>query len=139
MLVLVEVRSQVHRAPIHEGGEDADLAVPVHDVVAAVVAAALAAGLMFFLIKLVDRLRKKDAETEARRIIERAEQAAASRVKEAELETMMASRNTQFQASGERPDGIENVGQYNYVRKFSAEFSLEMTRSVRAMLQSWCS
>lgn len=55
-----------------------------------------------------------------------------------ELEAMMASRNAQFLASGTRPDGIENVGQYNYVRKFSAEFSSEMTRSVRAMLQSWC-
>lgn len=56
----------------------------------------------------------------------------------ADLDAMMASRNAQFLASGTRPDGIENVGQYNYVRKFSAEFSYEMTRSVRTMLQSWC-
>ena len=61
------------------------------------------------------------------------------RLSSSELDTMMALRNAQFQVSGERLDGIENVGQYNYVRKFSAEFSLEMTRSVRAMLQSWCS
>ena len=56
----------------------------------------------------------------------------------AELAAMMVSRNAQFLASGTRPDGIENAGQYNYVRKFSAEFSVEMTRSVQAMLQSWC-
>ncbi len=56
----------------------------------------------------------------------------------AELTAMLDARNAQFLASTPRPDGIENLGQYNYVRKFSAEFSLEMTRSVRAMLQSWC-
>lgn len=55
-----------------------------------------------------------------------------------ELDAMMTSRNAQFLSSGTRPDGIENIGQYNYVRKFSAEFSVEMTRSVHAMLQSWC-
>jgi FMN reductase (NADPH)/FMN reductase [NAD(P)H] len=55
-----------------------------------------------------------------------------------ELDAMMASRNDQFLASGTRLDGIENMGQYNYMRKFSAEFSYEMTRSVRAMLQKWC-
>lgn len=60
------------------------------------------------------------------------------RLDDSELDAMMASRNAQFLASGTRPDGIDNVGQYNFVRKFSAEFSHEMTRSVRAMLQSWC-
>ncbi len=37
----------------------------------------------------------------------------------------------------ERPDGIVNVAQSNYARKFSAAFTHEMTRSVRAILQNW--
>jgi len=35
------------------------------------------------------------------------------------------------------PDGIENLGQIYYFRKFSAEFSREMTRSIRAAIQGW--
>jgi len=34
-------------------------------------------------------------------------------------------------------DGCANVGQLMYLRKFSANFTLEMTRSVRAMLAAW--
>ena len=41
---------------------------------------------MFFLVKLVDRLRKKDAQTEAQRIVAQAQQEAATKVKEASLE-----------------------------------------------------
>ena len=37
----------------------------------------------------------------------------------------------------DRPDGITNVGQANYVRKFAADFSKEMTRSVQAILRNW--
>jgi FMN reductase (NADPH)/FMN reductase [NAD(P)H] len=37
----------------------------------------------------------------------------------------------------EFPSGALNVVQANYIRKFSADFSIEMTRSVRAMLKSW--
>jgi len=36
------------------------------------------------------------------------------------------------------PNGAQNIVQHNYIRKFSANFSIEMTRSVRAMLDSWC-
>ncbi len=53
------------------------------------------------------------------------------------LEEMFRPRNEQMQAAGNRKDSIENVGQFNYLKKFSAEFSVEMTRSVRAMLHSW--
>ena len=35
------------------------------------------------------------------------------------------------------PEEVENPGQMNYVRKFTAAFSQEMRRSVRAMLQAW--
>jgi hypothetical protein len=33
--------------------------------------------------------------------------------------------------------GILNVGQATYVNKFSADFSMEMRRSVREMLKVW--
>jgi len=35
------------------------------------------------------------------------------------------------------PEGIGNVGQWMYTRKFSADFSKEMSRSVRAMMSAW--
>jgi hypothetical protein len=34
-------------------------------------------------------------------------------------------------------EGIANAGQANYLRKFSADFSVEMSRSVRAILKNW--
>lgn len=34
-------------------------------------------------------------------------------------------------------NGAENIAQFNYTRKFTAPFSIEMTRSVRAAFQSW--
>jgi FMN reductase (NADPH)/FMN reductase [NAD(P)H] len=33
--------------------------------------------------------------------------------------------------------GAENYGQHQYLRKFGADFSIEMSRSVREMLKSW--
>jgi FMN reductase (NADPH)/FMN reductase [NAD(P)H] len=37
----------------------------------------------------------------------------------------------------EYPNGALNVVQMNYIRKFTAEFSREMNRSVREMLKNW--
>lgn len=37
----------------------------------------------------------------------------------------------------EYPNGAQNIVQFNYIRKFTAGFSLEMTRSVRLMLKEW--
>ena len=34
-------------------------------------------------------------------------------------------------------EGADNLGQSNYLRKFTAEFSIEMNRSVAAMLKNW--
>ena len=31
----------------------------------------------------------------------------------------------------------QNIGQHSYARKFSADFSVEMTRSVRAAIKAW--
>ncbi len=55
-------------------------------VISIVVSAAVAAVLGAVLMKLLDRLRKKDAESEAASILERAEQDAANRMREAELQ-----------------------------------------------------
>jgi nitroreductase len=55
----------------------------------------------------------------------------------ADLEVMFQSRNDQLNANPNRSGEIQNVGQFNYVRKFSADFSIEMSRSVRAMLKTW--
>lgn len=38
---------------------------------------------------------------------------------------------------GKIMDGIDNPGQLMYFRKFSADFSVEMSRSVRVMLAEW--
>jgi FMN reductase (NADPH)/FMN reductase [NAD(P)H] len=35
------------------------------------------------------------------------------------------------------PNGAQNAVQFNYIRKYTADFSLEMTRSVREMLKNW--
>jgi nitroreductase len=59
------------------------------------------------------------------------------RLDSSSLEKMFQPRNQQMLNSGSRNDGFENAGQLNYFRKFSAEFSFEMSRSVQAMLNSW--
>ncbi len=40
-------------------------------------------------------------------------------------------------AHGDYANGAENVVQANYIRKFTAGFSIEMTRSVRQMIRRW--
>jgi FMN reductase (NADPH)/FMN reductase [NAD(P)H] len=54
-----------------------------------------------------------------------------------EYEEMFHETQEQLAKGGEKPEGIENPGQMMYIRKFSADFSREMRRSVRVMLQSW--
>jgi FMN reductase (NADPH)/FMN reductase [NAD(P)H] len=53
------------------------------------------------------------------------------------LDEMFQPRNQQMASYGPRKDGIQNVGQFNYLKKFSAEFSVEMSRSVHAMIERW--
>jgi len=38
---------------------------------------------------------------------------------------------------GVKLEDIENFGQALYFRKFAADYSVEMSRSVRAMLKAW--
>ena len=60
-----------------------------------------------------------------------------SRLGREELEEMY--REQQEQVFGERKEvqGVRNVGQLTYKRKFDSDFAREMNRSVRAMLQAW--
>ncbi|MCO6454510.1 MAG: ribonuclease Y [Pirellulaceae bacterium] len=67
---------------------------------AAIVAAIIAAALTFVLVRYLDRLRKRDAETEAKKIVERAEREAASRLREADLEAK--ERALQQKAAAEK-------------------------------------
>ncbi len=54
-----------------------------------------------------------------------------------DLAQMFADREGQLAQWEEKPEGIQNYGQFMYLRKFSADFSKEMSRSVRAMIQTW--
>ena len=55
-------------------------------VIAVIVAAVLAAALTFGVVRLLDRLRRKDAESEAKEIVRKAQQDVENRRREAELE-----------------------------------------------------
>jgi nitroreductase len=54
-----------------------------------------------------------------------------------EFGEMYGDAQERMPKGGERPEGVQNFGQLMYLRKFSADFSQEMRRSVRAMLQTW--
>ena len=56
---------------------------------------------------------------------------------EADFNEMYRDAQAWFLQNPDRPGGIANVGQAMYVRKFSADFSKEMTRSVQAILRNW--
>ncbi|MGE5251259.1 MAG: nitroreductase family protein [Bacteroidota bacterium] len=53
-----------------------------------------------------------------------------------EITEMLAERQRRL-SQGKAMRGITNAGQAIYVRKFSADFSVEMRRSVREMLKEW--
>lgn len=54
-----------------------------------------------------------------------------------ELEKMYAPNEEMLKTVGQPIRGALNFGQHNYLRKFTAEFSFEMSRSVKAMLKNW--
>ncbi len=72
--------------------------------IAILISAPLAAGMTFVFVRLLDRLRKKDAESEAKRIIEDAHREADNRKKEAELEIKEVA--IQQKAAGEKEMSI---------------------------------
>jgi FMN reductase (NADPH)/FMN reductase [NAD(P)H] len=54
-----------------------------------------------------------------------------------EFEQMYRQQQERLLANPNRPFNAENVGQAMYLRKFIADFSVEMSRSVREMLKNW--
>lgn len=55
-----------------------------------------------------------------------------------EYDEMFAERQSRLmKIKSMKEQGIVNVGQATYLNKFSADFSLEMRRSVREMLKEW--
>jgi ribonucrease Y len=59
----------------------------VNEAIAGIIGTIVGAVAAFFLVRTMDRQGKRDAESQAKEILERAERDAASRVKEIELET----------------------------------------------------
>jgi hypothetical protein len=49
----------------------------------------------------------------------------------------MFAKREQYRQKSDDPNAPANTGQAMYLRKFSAEFSVEMSRSVRAILKEW--
>lgn len=58
------------------------------------------------------------------------------RLGEEEFTEMFAERRSRL-PKGKSMEGINTVGQATYLRKFSADFSVEMRRSVREWLKDW--
>jgi nitroreductase len=54
-----------------------------------------------------------------------------------DFEAMFHEMQEQIPRGKDGSEGDENVGKMIYLRKFSADFSREMSRSVRAMLSAW--
>ncbi len=70
------------------------------EVWAAVIAASIAAALTFVFVKLLDHLRRRDAESDAKNIIEKAQRESDNLRREAELKTKEAE--IEMKAAGER-------------------------------------
>ena len=54
-----------------------------------------------------------------------------------DFEVMFREMQEQMPGAGDKAKGVDNVGKMIYLRKFGADFSREMNRSVRAMLSTW--
>jgi len=80
-------------------------------------------------------LKKRSARFERKYIVHQNQY---QRFTPRELDDMCLPFGTTSFEAREYPNGAQNVVQFNYIRKFTAEFSREMTRSVRVMLKDWC-
>jgi len=59
------------------------------------------------------------------------------RLADKDFKRMFGPTEESYATSGWFKDGEKNIGQHNYQRKFIANFSIEMTRSVKAMFKNW--
>ena len=70
-------------------------------IISIILSSVLAAGLTFILVRLLDRLRRRDAESEARQITQKAQVEVESRRREAELEIKEMSLQQQAESEKE--------------------------------------
>jgi FMN reductase (NADPH)/FMN reductase [NAD(P)H] len=59
------------------------------------------------------------------------------RLESQDFDEMFRNRHKLIFKERDNIEGSVNLGQFMYQRKFNAEYSLEMNRSVRAMLKAW--
>jgi hypothetical protein len=59
------------------------------------------------------------------------------RLNQEEFSEMFRERQEQTFKNRKESGGVSNIGQLVYTRKFNADFSKEMNRSVRAILNAW--
>jgi len=59
------------------------------------------------------------------------------RLNKEEFEDMFKSTNDRLFGDGTRINEVENYGQHMYIKKFSSDFSKEMSRSVQKILKNW--
>jgi len=59
------------------------------------------------------------------------------RLDAAEMEQMFGPQQEKMGSPAKYFEGAQNLGQHHYFRKFSADFSVEMSRSVQEMLKNW--
>jgi len=60
------------------------------------------------------------------------------RLQEQDVHRMFAPLEERYFSAGNFVQGAQNFPQHMYLRKFIAEFSVEMSRSARAMIRTWC-
>ena len=95
------------------------------------IAAAVAAALTFVIVRLLDRLRKKDAETESRRILQQAEKDAANRIKEAELEIKETALQQKTKSEAELSELREELRQRERLSDKREEVLTQQTEDLR--------
>jgi nitroreductase len=54
-----------------------------------------------------------------------------------EMEAMFQEVRQRYYADGRFPNGAENIGQTYFFRKFVADYSIELSRSVKEYLKNW--
>lgn len=59
------------------------------------------------------------------------------RFEQVEMDAMFQSMNERYYPDGKYPNGAENIGQAYFFRKFVADYSIELSRSVKEMLKNW--
>lgn len=111
----------------------------VPEVVIVIVTAAVSAVLAAVLIKFIDRLRRRDAETEAQSIIETAKREADNRRKEAELEakeTVLQYKTTSEKELGKSRDELRERERLLDKRQETTEQQTDHLRKQERMVES---